>query len=468
MKSFFGRMSRRRKIILGAAAAVVLIVVWVMISRGRSNSSSAYQTTPLKRGELTATVGATGTVRALQSATLSWQIDGVISAVNVRVGDHVNKGDVLAELDKSQLPESVILAQADLVSAQKALQDATSNTGSAQSAIDLKDAQDAYKKAYNYRLSLNGKQWIEEVRISFVGGQQVPMIVWHRGYVDSGTIQKADNDLALKKAQLDDAQRNYDRLKEGPNPADIAAAQAKVDAAQATLNEARIIAPISGTVTQAISLPGDVVSGSLGLGSTSSSGALGQAATAQAAPAQTTGTAAASSGQTAAQGQTAFRIDDLSSLLVDVQVSEVDINSVALNQPATLTLDAVQNQTYQGQVVKVSQAGDLSSGAVNFTVSVQLIDADKQVKPGMTAAVNIIVKQVKDQLLVPNRAVRIVNDQQVVYVLKNGQPQPVKITLGVSSDTESVIAGGDLKEGDLLILNPPSPEGGPFRGGGGG
>jgi HlyD family secretion protein len=78
------------------------------------------------------------------------------------------------------------------------------------------------------------------------------------------------------------------------------------------------------------------------------------------------------------------------------------------------------------------------------------------------------VKQVKDQLLVPNRAVRLVDSQRAVYILKNGQPQEVKITLGASSDTTSVVAGGDLKEGDLLILNPPSQGGGPFGGGGGG
>jgi HlyD family secretion protein len=105
---------------------------------------------------------------------------------------------------------------------------------------------------------------------------------------------------------------------------------------------------------------------------------------------------------------------------------------------------------------------------VNFTVTVGMSHADDRVKPGMTAAVNIIVKQVKDQLLVPNRAVRLVDGERVVYVLKDGRPQQVNITLGASSDTNSVLVGGDLKEGDLIILNPPSQGGGPFRAGGGG
>ncbi len=427
MKAFFARISKRNRIILGVVVAVIIVVVLIVNSQGNTNSNSAYQTSPVERGELIATVGATGTVRAIQSATLSWQIDGTVDQVNVKVGDFVKKGDVLATLDKSQLPQNIILAQSDLVTAQKALDEAISETASAQAAIDLQDAQDAYKKAYDYRVSLNGKQWIEQVRITYVNGQPVPVIKWLKGYPDEQTIQDADNDLALKKAKLDDAQRTYDRVGNGPNPADVAAAQAKVDASQATLNQASIIAPIDGVVTQALSLPGDVV------GSQSAASALSSAASQTTTTGQTT-----ASGQSASQGETAFRIDNLSGLLVDVQVSEVDINNVAVGQDVTLTLDAIAN------------------------------NADQQVKPGMTTAVNIIVKQVKDQLLVPNRAVRLVNDQRVVYILKNGQPLEVKITLGASSDTASAVNGGDLKEGDLLILNPPSQGGGPFGGGGGG
>jgi HlyD family secretion protein len=442
MRAFLARISTRNKIIVGAVA-LIIVVILILNARSRANSTAAFQTEPVQRGELIASIGATGTVRAAQSASLRWQITGVVDKVNAHVGDHVQKGDVLATLDQTQLPQSVILAKSDLVTAQKALEDASSDTASAQAAIDLKKAQDAYKKAYNYRMDLNGKQWIEEVVINYVGGQQIPEIRWHKGIPDQQTIQDADNDLALKKARLDDAQRTYDRLKAGPNSSDILAAQARVDAAQATLNLASLTAPIDGVVTQADSLPGDTV------GSTASA-------------------ASSTSSSSTAAIQSAFRIDDLSSLLVDVQVSEVDINGVAVDQEATLTLDAVPNTTYHGRVVKVSQAGDVSSGAVNFTVTVQLTDPDAQVKPGMTAAVNVIIKQVKDQILVPNRAVRLVDAQRMVYILKDGRAQQVKITLGPSSDSQSVVTGGDLKEGDLLILNPPQLQGGPFGGPGGG
>jgi HlyD family secretion protein len=139
-----------------------------------------------------------------------------------------------------------------------------------------------------------------------------------------------------------------------------------------------------------------------------------------------------------------------------------------LDQPVTLTLDAISGKTYHGQVTEVSQAGDVSSGAVNFTVTAKLTDGDSLVKPGMTAAVNIVTNQVKGQILIPNRAVRLVDGNQAVYILKNGVPQQVQIKLGASSDTFSVLLSGNVKEGDLIVLNPPSAGGGVFRANGGG
>jgi hypothetical protein len=89
------------------------------------------------------------------------------------------------------------------------------------------------------------------------------------------------------------------------------------------------------------------------------------------------------------------------------------------------------------------------------------------VKPGMTAAVNVVVKEMKDVLLIPNRAVRVVNGQRVVHLLVDGKAVQKEISLASSSDTMSVLASGDVKEGDAIILNPPDQSGprGPFGGG---
>lgn len=423
MRGFF---KKNRTILIILLVAVIAASAFIFVRSSNADTANQFQTAAVERGKLTATIGATGTVRAKQTAVLVWQAAGTVDTVNVKVGDNIPAGFVLAYLAKTSLPQSVIMAEADLASAQKDL-DAllTSDTARAEAVIALRDAQEAYDKAFNWRQELNGKIHIKKIVYKRIGPRKYPELKEYRGYADEGTIKKADEDLALAKAKLDDALRDYERLNNG-NMLDIAAAQARVDAAQATLNLAQVIAPFAGTVTEAYTLPGD---------------------------------------QTGA-GDTAFRLDNLSSLLVDVKVSEVDINSVSIGQPVTLTFDAILGKQYHGEIVEVTQAGTVEEGVVNFTVTVEITDPDSFVKPGMTAAVNIVVEELQDVLLVQNRAVRLVDGKRVVYILENEQPVQKDITLGSSSDTMSVIASGEVQEGDVIILNPPV-EFGPGGPGGG-
>ena len=430
MTAFF---KKRKKIVIPVAIIIVLAVLFLVFRPKGNQLASQYQTATIARGDLTATVGATGTVRSRQSATLVWLATGTVDNVKVHIGNKVEVGDELASLSKSSLPQNIILAEADLVSAQKALNDLMdSDTARAQAWITLRNAKDAYEKAYDYREYLNYP--VRKTRVDLVkevtsyGVVDVPKTKTYKVDATPEEIAKADADLDLKEAQYQDAQRTYDRLVNGPNKDDLAAAQARVDAAQATLNMAHLTAPFAGTVTEANPLPGDQVSA----------------------------------------GTMAFRLDDLSSLQVDVDLSEVDINNVSVGQPVILSFDAILGKDYHGQVIKVSQAGNIANGVVNFTITVELTDADEMVKPGMTAAVNIVVKEIKDAILIPNRAIRLVDSNYVAYILKDSMPQQVKIRLGSSSDTMSVVVGGDLQEGDDVILNPPAnlqPGGGPGGGG---
>lgn len=423
MRNFF---KKNRTFLIILLIVVIAASAFVFVRRSNADTADQFQTTTVGRGNLTATIGATGTVRAKQTAVLTWQAAGTVDTVNVKVGDNIPADFVMAYLEKTSLPQSIIMAEADLAGAQKALDDLmSSDTARAEAVIALRDAQEVYDKAANWRLELNGKIHMKKIVYKNVGPYTIPVLKEYRGYADKATIKKADEDLALAKAKLDDARREFDRLDNG-NMLDIAAAQARVDAAQATLELARVAAPFAGTVTESYPLSGDQVTA----------------------------------------GATAFRLDNLSSLLVDVKVSEVDINSVSVGQPVTLTFDAILGKEYHGEVLAVTQAGTADQGVVNFTVTVELTDADSFVKPGMTAAVNIVVQQMQDVLLVPNRAVRLVDGERVVYVLENEQPVKKEINLGSSSDTMSVIAGGDFKEGDVIILNPPA-DFGPGRPGGG-
>lgn len=409
-------LKKNRTLVILAVILIALAAVY-FATRTPDDGLSQYQTMPVERGELVATVGATGTVRARQTAILTWQTNGTVSEVTASIGDLVPAEAVLASLSPTSVSQNIILAQADLVAAEKALQDLVeSDTARIRAQIALREAQEAYDRAKEYRES------IEDGIVIRVFGQV------RKVEADEKTIALADERLALAAAQLEDAQRAYDRVKNGPSPEDLAAAQARVDAAKATLNLARLVAPFSGTITDAHPLVGDQVT----------------------------------------PGTQGFRLDDLSALFVDVEVSEVDINSIGIGQPVMLSFDAILGGEYHGEVSQVSQAATPTQGVVNFTVTVRITDADERVKPGMTAAVTITVQELKDVVLIPNRAVRLVDGVRVVYVLRDGVPTKVEVRLGSSSDTMSVLAGGDVNVGDLIILNPQTEfEGGGGPGGGG-
>ncbi len=462
LKKLWGGILKHKTIailVLLTVAIVVFIGIWRM--NRAEEGLGAYQTAAIERGTLIASVGATGNVRANQTAILTWQTSGTVETVNVAVGDRVKGGDVLASLSPTSLTQNIILAQADLVTAERSLENLlASDTARAQAQLALVTAQQKYdsakatldgmlatnrggtsddilnaqaqltiaqnnlkqaqavydmfknrpdddpQKAQAYTALYNARLAVERAQNSLNFFLLVP---------SGNDVDKARANLALAEAQLEDAQREWERLKNGPDPNDVLAAQARVDAARAAVRMAQLIAPFDGTVTVANPLPGDQISPT------------------------TIG----------------FRVDDLSRLLVDVQVSEVNINSIAVGQPVTITFDAVLGQEYHGEVVQVAQAGTITQGVVNFTATVELTDADSQVKPGMTAAVTINVMQLDDVLLVPNRAVRLQEGQRYVFVIRNGQPEKVEITLGASSDFYSEVIAGDLEEGDTIILNPP-------------
>ncbi len=425
----------------------------------RASQTPAYQTIRLQTGDLNAVVGATGTVRASQTSILVWQTSGTVLKINVGVGDQVVAGSSLAILDRTSLPQTMILAEADLVTAQRSLDNlrqsnvakaqAFSNLVSTKKALD--DAQ-RHRNIYNYDrgtedqmaaaradylLAQNQVDFFQSVYDHTSGDpakdarkavalsnlqasktrrdKALENLNWYQGTPSQQDLNQADAALAVAQAAYEDANREWNRLKNGADPQDIAAAQARVTALQATLDLRELHSPIAGTITDVKIQEGDQVS----------------------------------------PASAAFRIDDLSPMLVDVPISEVDINRVKVDQPVTLTFDAILGKTYNGRVSQVGRFGAPVQGNVSFTITVELQDADENVRPGMTAAVNVLVDQLQGVLLVPNRTVHTRNGQQTVYVFRNDLIENVVIDLGASSDTNSQVLSGDVKAGDLVVLNPP-------------
>lgn len=439
-------------VIVGALAAAV----WGAYTWWNQRQAAAleqYQTTTVNRGSLTATVGATGIVHPNQTAILAWQTSGTVERVMAAIDDLVQPGETMAELQSDSLPQSVILARSDLISAQKALEDLQNSQVARQQAwlavLDTQKAVIEVQRLLDYYSTQNYRDELDDARQEVVDAQEEldqaeedfePYQDWDPENSRRKELQEdldeaqlvydeavrlldllemeadqAQANLDLANAQLADAQRRYNRLEDGPDPDEIAMLETRITAAQAALDLAFLEAPFAGTLTEMSLKPGDKVT----------------------------------------PGSMAFRLDDLSRLLVDVRVSEVDINRVKVGQEASLTFDAILGSTYQGLVSEVARIGSITQGVVEFVVTIELLDADENVRPGMTAAVNIIVEQLENVLLVPNRAVRILDGQRVVYVLRNDSLQTVRISLGATSDINSQVLNGDLVAGDLVVLNPP-------------
>jgi HlyD family secretion protein len=440
-------------LILLALFAIGFFGTRIIQARQQRNTISNLQTVTASRGSLTATVGATGTVRPQQTARLIWQTSGTVDQVNAQVGQVVTSGQILASLTQSSLPQTIILAQSDLITTQRQLEDLNNSQSAAQQALQtLNKSQQAVYDAESamvrfdqqtYKRDLDRaqndvvakkddldqaqkdfdpyKDWdpSNSTRKSYEQRLIDAQIAYDAAVRKVNVLelqhQSAQANLDAANAVLKDSQRAYDRVKAGPNPDDIKVLQTRLAAAQATLDMAKLSAPFGGTITEVNLKPGDQVS----------------------------------------PASIAFRLDNLDRLLVDVQVSEVDINTILPGQPVTLSFDAILDKQYKGVVSQVAPVGTVLQGVVQFNVTVELTNPDLDIKPGMTAAVNIVIDQINDTLLVPNRAVRVVDGQRVVYILSNNQLQSVNVTLGASSDNQSQVTDGNLQAGDQIVLNPP-------------
>jgi HlyD family secretion protein len=460
-------MDKKKKTIIIIVSVVIVLAVaaFFVVNRARNSNAanSEFETVTLENGELVAYVGATGTVRANQTAQLTWQTSGRIENILVELDQEVPVNGVLADLAQNSLPQSIILSEAELFSAKKALetlQDSDSARAAAQ--LNLAQAQIAYNDAVENRGNLDyaraSENTLDGLRADLILAQDaVDQAESQYGWVEDSAeddpnrafalsqlsqarknrdravanlnyalskpdpedVEQADAQVDVALAQLEDAQREVERLKDGVDPEEVAAAEARVAAIEATLSYKQLEAPFAGTVTQINSKVGDQVS----------------------------------------PGTLSFRLDDTSRLLVDIDIPEVDINQVQVDQPVRMNFDAIMGDDFEGKVTEVANVGTSSPNGVNFRVTVEIareVCETCDIRPGMTAGVNIVVERLQDVLLVPNRAVRFEEGKRVIYLLReNGMPEAVEIEIGGTADVYSQLIGGDVKEGDLVVLNPP-------------
>lgn len=268
-------------------------------------------------------------------------------------------------------------------------------------------------------------------------------------------VKQAELDLRTKRAENDAVQKAYNELyyaarEEGTDEAWDAAnaklieletsrlnleiAQDAYDDAVATAAGRTVKAPASGSVVALNAVTG----ASVGTGGTTSSGAEGDG-----------------SGPL-------VQIADLSQMTVKVQVNEVDISRIAVGQAARVTFSALPGTMLDAQVTRISTTATAdpyggSGGVVTYDVELLIPEPAPELKPDMTASVEILMQSVPDALTVPVSA--LMTDDGVsyyVYVMSDPETEAVErrdVSVPAQSDTTAVIEG-DVSEGDLVVLDP--------------
>ena len=172
-------------------------------------------------------------------------------------------------------------------------------------------------------------------------------------------------------------------------------------------------------------------------------------------------------GQTVAasfQTPTLFLIaTDLTKMQVDTNVSESDIGAVKEGDKATFTVESYPEKIFQGVVSQVRQAPQTVQNVVTYDVVIAVGNQEQQLKPGMTATTRIVSAERQDVLRVPDQALRFTppgsggtnptaSGEGKVWVLDNGEPREVRLTLGLDDDSYSEVVSGEIKTGDPIIV----------------
>ena len=178
-------------------------------------------------------------------------------------------------------------------------------------------------------------------------------------------------------------------------------------------------------------------------------------------------------GSTNLPGSVIMTVADMSRLLAEVEVSEVDVVNVKLDQTAEVTVDALGGDgPLIGHVVEIATSGrrDPAQGTIRFRVKVALDDPDAALRPAMTAKVDILTATSDDALTIPVQAVvkrkldedgeevrgssaKGMDETDVVYVITDGEARPVTVETGVS-DVLYVEINEGLTDGQEVIIGP--------------
>ena len=151
-------------------------------------------------------------------------------------------------------------------------------------------------------------------------------------------------------------------------------------------------------------------------------------------------------------------IGDLKTLKAQVEVNEVDIPHIVLGQKVMMTYSAIENLVVSGKVEKMDALGTITSGVVNYTVTIGFDTVDSRLRPGMSVSAKIITDVKQDVITVPNSALKVKNNKTYLEVLNSATklPEQRTIELGLANTTHTEIVSG-VAVGDDVVTQTINP-----------
>ncbi len=205
--------------------------------------------------------------------------------------------------------------------------------------------------------------------------------------------------------------------------------RASYELVSARLDNTTITAPISGTVVSKNVAVGEIVAGPLG-------GATFSAPTFMA------------------------EIADLGSLEVIVDVDDVDIGKIQVGQPATISVDAFPDTSYQGIVREIaSMTSSRREVGITYRVKARITDPDKALKLGMTANLDFLLGKMEQVLTVPKSAIVTEGDAQFVFIVNDDTLSRRTIATGFEGEEFMAVTSG-LEPGEKVVIGIKTQSGG--------
>jgi multidrug efflux pump subunit AcrA (membrane-fusion protein) len=402
--------TRRKWLWIGLALAVTALGsagAWYTLTRSASPAGPAVA--PVTRRDLSATVTATGTIKAMVGAEVrvGARIPGRVEELTVQVGDRVKAGQVIARLEQDDLRAAVEKARADLAAAEAKL--ATVRNGAR--AQEIQTAEAALRQAEANRLLA-----------------QVNLDRYRQLYQDGGialqVVDTAARDYDVTVAQVRTAREQLSLTREKYTPedlqyavAEVAQTKAALRIAETNLGYATITAPMGGVVASVSTQQGETVT----------------------------------SGSAAAQAPTFVTIIDLNRLQVDAYVDETDIGKVHVSQDAVFAVDAFPDREFRGKVTAIYPKALIQQNVVDYDVVITIDNREGLLRPDMTTNTTITVAKREKVLVIPNQAVRREDGDRVVFVQEGDRLVRRPVKTGWKDKTYTEVLSG-LKDGERVAV----------------